>query len=79
MVLVPSWTSCAGALPLLVNQPVLPLNVAVTVWLPTARADVVNEAWPVPSTATPEAKTVLPSVKVTVPLGTPPDDVTVAV
>ena len=47
----------------------------------TARVSVVvlNEAWPPPSTATLEAHTVAPSVNVTVPAGTPPPEVTVAV
>ena len=38
-----------------------------------------NAAWPDPSTATLEASTVLPSIKVTVPTGVPPLEVTVAV
>ena|SRR5690349_13171134 len=69
----------AASLPLLPSQPLLPVKVAVTVWLPTASVDVLNEAWPVASTVTLEASAVAPSVKVTVPVGTPPVPVTVAV
>ena len=49
------------------------------VWLPTASAVVLNEAWPEPSTVTFDAQTVDPSVKVTVPTGTPPLEVVVEV
>lgn len=38
-----------------------------------------NDAWPLPSTATFAASTVLPSANVTLPTGTPLPDVTVAV
>ena len=38
-----------------------------------------KEAWPVPSTAMPEARVVVPSVKATVPVGTPAPEATVAV
>ena len=49
------------------------------VWLPTASAVVLNDAWPAPSTGTLDAQTVAPSVKVTVPTGTPPLEVVVEV
>jgi hypothetical protein len=49
------------------------------VWLPALSAVVLNEAWPDPFTATLDAQTVDPSLKVTVPTGTPPPDVVVEV
>ena len=49
------------------------------VFEPVASADVLKAACPELSTATFEASTVLPSVKVTVPTGTPEPEVTVAV
>ena len=49
------------------------------VWLPTASAAVLNDARPEPSTGTFDAQTVAPSVKVTVPTGTPPPEVVVEV
>jgi hypothetical protein len=69
-------------LPLLVPQPGVPENVAVIVWLPTARLDSVKLAWPVASTGTAEAKVSVPSTKVTAPVGVPaplPSSVTSAV
>src|SRR5579862_5586322 len=69
----------AESLPLLLPQPVPPVKVAVTVLLPTASAEVLKAAWPEPFTATFEARTLLPSVKVTVPTGTPLLEVTLAV
>jgi hypothetical protein len=74
-------TTCGAALslPLLFCQPVAPVNEAVIVWLPTARVVVLNAACPLPFTATFEASVVAPSVKVTVPVGMPAPDVTVAV
>ena len=56
-----------------------PVKAAVTTWLPAASAAVLNAAWPAASTGTAEASTVAPSVNVTVPTGTPPVEVTVAV
>ena len=55
------------------------MKLAVMVWLPAASAVVLNDAWPEPSTATFDAQTVAPSVKVTVPMGTPPLKVVVEV
>jgi hypothetical protein len=69
----------ALSLPLLLAHPVPPVKVAVMVWLPAANADVLKAAWPEPSTGTFEVRTLLPSVKVTVPTGTPPPEVTLAV
>jgi hypothetical protein len=43
----------------------------VIVWLATLRAEVVNVACAEPFSATPEARVVAPSVKVTVPVGVP--------
>ena len=74
-------TTCGEppSVPLLFAQPLAPVKAAVRVWLPTASAAVLKAAWPAPSTATLEAQTVAPSVKVTVPAGTPAPEVTVAV
>lgn len=69
----------AESLPLLLPHPVPPVKEAVMVLEPTASADVLKAAWPELSTATFEASTVLPSVNVTVPTGTPPVELTVAV
>src|SRR6185369_9828909 len=81
VVVEPALTTCGAALslPLLSAQPAAPVKEAVTVWLPTASAVVLKAAWPVPSTATLDARVVAPSVKVTVPAGTPAPEVTVAV
>ena len=49
------------------------------VWLPTPSAVVLNDAWPEPFTVTLDAQIVAPSVKVTVPTGTPPLEVVVEV
>jgi hypothetical protein len=43
--------------------------------LPALRDEVLKEAWPEPFTATFEDKTVVPSLNVTVPTGTPLPDV----
>lgn len=74
-------TTCgeAESVPLLLPQPVPPVKLAVMVWLPTASDDVLKAAWPEPFTDTFEASTLPPSVKVTVPTGTPLPEVTVAV
>jgi len=48
------------------------------VWLPAVSVVVLNDAWP-PLTTTLDAQTVGPSVKVTVPIGTPPLEVVVEV
>jgi hypothetical protein len=49
------------------------------VWLPDVNAVVVKVATPLPLTATLEANVVAPSVNFTLPVGTPPLEVTVAV
>jgi hypothetical protein len=41
---VASCTTCTGAVPLLFCQPLVPVNDAVIVWLPTGRAVVLNDA-----------------------------------
>jgi hypothetical protein len=73
-------TTCGAALslPLLFTHPVAPVNDAVIVWLPTARVVVLNAACPLPFTATFDASVVAPSLNVTVPVGVPAADVTVA-
>ena len=60
-------------------QPVEPVKLAPMVWLPVASDDVLKVATPEVLTATLEARTVAPSVKVTLPTGEPPELVTVAV
>jgi len=77
-VLVAIRTICA-VVPLLFCQPFAPVNEAVIVWLPDARAVVLKLAIPLPFTATLDAKVVAPSVKFTEPVGTPPPEVIVAV
>src|SRR6478672_6922199 len=81
VVVIGPVTTCGAllSLPLLCAQPAAPVKEAVMVWLPTARVVVLKAAWPAPSTVTPEARVVAPSVKVTVPTGTPAPEVTVAV
>jgi hypothetical protein len=79
VVTVPSWTTCGSELPLLFCQPFAPVKVAVMALLPAGSADVLNDAWPLPFTATPDANVVAPSVKATVPTGAPAVEVTVAV
>jgi hypothetical protein len=49
------------------------------VWLPAASAVVLNDAWPELFTITFDANAVAPSVKVTVPAGTPALEVVVEV
>ena len=70
-----AFTTSGALLPLLLLHPLAPVKLAVMVWLATASVEVLNEAWPEPSTGTFAAHTVLPSVKVTVPTGTPPLEV----
>jgi len=72
-------TICAAAVPLLPAKLVPSVNVAVMLWLPTARFVVLNVATPLALTATAEANVVAPSVNFTVPLGVPVVAVTVAV
>lgn len=55
------------------------MNAAVMVLVPAVKAEVLNAACPELSTGTLLASTVLPSLKVTEPDGTPPLEVTVAV
>src|SRR5438477_2360644 len=80
--LAPAWFTTwgeAASLPLLPSQPLVPVKVAVMVWLPAASAAVLKAAAPAPLTGTLEARTVEPSANVTLPVGTPPVPVTVAV
>src|SRR5262249_32680558 len=56
----------------------VPLNTALTVWLPEVRNTVASTAWP-PAFRLALPRAVLPSKKVTVPLGVPAALVTVAV
>jgi hypothetical protein len=59
-------------------HPVAPVKLATMLWLPVASVEVLNVATPDVLTATLEARTVSPSVKVTLPTGVPPELVTVA-
>jgi hypothetical protein len=70
---------CVAALPLLFAHPEAPVKVAVMVWLPLLSDAMLNEAWPDPFTGTFDARTVVPSVNVTVPVGTPALEVVVEV
>src|SRR5262249_4814662 len=70
-------TVSATAAEVLLVKPLVPAKEAVSVWLPTP-SDTVSLAWPLALTDT-MPSTVLPSRKVTVPVGTPPWEVTVAV
>ena len=54
VVLVPSCTTCGAASPLLSCQPLVPIKLALMVWLPAPSDGVLNEASPVASTAIPE-------------------------
>ena len=56
--------------PLLFSHPPVPAKLAVIVWLPALKFDVLKLAWPVPSTAT-DPSVVAPSLNVTVPTGVP--------
>ena len=82
-VVVAVSTDCgtAESSPLLVWKFVLPLYVPVMVLLPNASEDVVNVATPPDSVTPPGLRSVAPSVKSTVPVGTPglPGALTVAV
>ena len=75
------FTTCgdAASLPLLFVHPLVPVKFAVIVCEPTGSAEVLNDAWPEASTGTDNASTVAPSRNVTVPVGVPEPDVTVAV
>jgi hypothetical protein len=73
------FTTWGAAFPLLFPHPAPPVKAAVRVWLPMASAAVLNDAWPEPLTGTFDAQTVAPSVKVTVPAGTPLPEVVVEV
>ena len=72
------WLIVSVRLPLLFAHPVDPVKLAPMVWLPVASDAVVKVAMPL-VTVTFEAKVVAPSVKVTLPIGVPPELVTVAV
>ena len=66
-VVVEAWLTTCGeleSLPLLVAKVESPLYVAVTVWVPTARDDVVKVAFADPFRVTLDARVVAPSVKV---------------
>ena len=76
---LPCTTCGVPAVPLLSAQPVVPVNDAVIVCLPTASALVLNVACPLALTATFDAQVEAPSVNVTVPTGIPAADATVAV
>src|ERR1051326_2182123 len=75
MVVASLFTTWESLAPLFAH-PVLPVKFAVITWVPTASAAVVNDAWPL---ATGTADAVAPSWKVTVPLGVPAAELTVAV
>ena len=79
VVLAVLFTTCGAPVPLLLPHPTPPVKAATMVWLPTASAVVVNDAWPEPFTVTFDAQIVDPSVKVTLPTGVPAPDVVVAV
>ena len=68
------WVNTGEVLPL---KSVLPAYTPVIEWLATDKVDVVNVALPLLSVPVPSV--VDPSLKVTVPVGVPPLDVTVAV
>ena len=76
-VVVVPCTDCETEPLLFVNPPV-PVNDAVMVCVATESELVVKVALPA-VTATPEARVVAPSVKVTLPVGVPPDEAIVAV
>src|SRR5262249_60250473 len=69
-------TVTATAAELLSAKPPLPVKVAVSVWLPTPR-DTGRGAWPLLSSCA-VPSTVLPALKVTVPVGVPAGEVTSA-
>jgi hypothetical protein len=70
---------CSVRVPLaLFCHPVEPVKLATMEWLPVASDEVLKVATPL-VTVTFETRTVEPSVKVTLPIGVPPELVTVAV
>jgi hypothetical protein len=74
------WLICSVSVPLvLFTQPVEPVKPAPMEWLPVARVEMVKVATPEVLTATLEARTVAPSLKLTLPTGVPLALVTVAV
>jgi len=75
------FTTCGAtvSLPLLFAHPLVPAKLAVIVCEPTGSAEVLKEAWPEASMEIDDASTVAPSRNVTVPVGVPEPDVTVAV
>ncbi len=75
-----AWLICSvSVLAVLFCHPVEPVKLAPMVWLPVESEEVLKVAMPDVLTATFEARTVAPSVKVTLPTGVPPELVTVAV
>ena len=70
-------TVTVAAAEVLAAKPVVPEKEAVSAWVPTP-SDTVRVAWPVALSGA-EPSTVLPSRKVTVPVGVPAREVTVAV
>jgi len=75
---VPQFTVCVSTGDVLVLKFVSPLYTAVIEWLPRASDDVVKLAFPLLSV--PDPITVVPSLKVTVPVGVPVvEDETIAV
>jgi hypothetical protein len=78
VVVDPPVTTCESAVLALFVKPPVPVKVATIECVPAARADVAKVALPA-ETATFDANVVAPSVKVTVPVGVPPEEVMVAV
>ena len=70
---------CVSVPAVLFCHPVEPVKLAPMVWVPVESDEVLKVAMPDVLTATFEARTVAPSVKVTLPTGVPPELVTVAV
>ena len=70
------WVSVVAVL---FCHPVEPVKLAPMEWVPVESDDVLKVAMPDELTATLEARTVAPSVKVTLPTGVPLELVTVAV
>jgi hypothetical protein len=71
-------TFCVKGEDVLVANVLSPLYAAMIVWDPALKIVVGNMAWPEPF-RTPVPSMIGPSDKVTVPVGTPPEAVTVAV
>src|SRR5438093_9233709 len=71
-------TVCVNAVDVLPTKLPSPPYSAVMLWFPSASDDVVKVAWP-DAFSVPVPSVVAPSLNVTVPVGTPPAEVTVAV